>query len=96
MARADLEQLDGMSEVSDGRIRGQATYLKGVELVRSGWVRVSPEWDHDHCEFCWSTFAEASVLPDALHEGFATLDLEHWICPTCFDDFKEEFLWRIP
>ena len=85
-----------MSEVSDWRIRNQATYLKGVVLVRSEWVRPTPAWDHDHCEFCWATFAEAAVLPDALHEGFVTLALDHGICSACFDDFKEEYLWHTP
>jgi hypothetical protein len=85
-----------MSEVSDWRIRSQATYLKGVVLIRAEWVRPTPDWDHDHCQFCWATFAEADILPDALHEGFVTVGLDHWICPACFDDFKEEFLWRIP
>ena len=33
--------------------------------------------------------------PDVLHEGFNTLDGYHWVCPTCFDDFREKFSWKL-
>jgi hypothetical protein len=33
--------------------------------------------------------------PEALHEGYCTLDDYHWICSECFHDFKELFGWRV-
>ena len=57
------------------------------ELVKGGW-------DHDHCEFCWETFAQEGT-PRSLAEGFATEDGYHWICRSCFDDFRERFGWSL-
>jgi hypothetical protein len=34
-------------------------------------------------------------MPDVLREGFATSDDFDWVCPTCFDDFKEELQLKL-
>ena len=62
----------------DWRLRGQEAYLKGVELVRRKYRRYgnNPNWDHDHCEFCWVKFSVADS--DSLNDGYATLDDYHW------------------
>lgn len=78
----------------DWRLCGQEDYLKGVTLQRKRYQRYSSTWDHDHCEFCWAKFAEEDLIPDALHEGYTTADDYHWICESCFEDFKEQFEWR--
>lgn len=33
--------------------------------------------------------------PDVLHEGYCTPDERRWICPTCFRDFREQFMWEL-
>jgi predicted Fe-S protein YdhL (DUF1289 family) len=33
--------------------------------------------------------------PEALHQGYCTLDEYRWICRECFTDFNEMFGWRI-
>ena len=33
--------------------------------------------------------------PNVLQEGYTTEDGYHWICPTCFNDFREHFGWQI-
>src|SRR5262245_20434428 len=33
-------------------------YLHGLEFHRARYVQPSPDWDHDHCHFCWQRFAE--------------------------------------
>ncbi len=58
-------------------------------------MRYSESWDHDHCEFCWAKFAEEILIPDSLHEGYATADNYRWICEACFEDFKDQFGWRL-
>ena len=78
----------------DWRLQGQEKYLKGVTLHRKRYQRYSNTWDHDHCAFCWAEFAEADLIPDALHEGYATADNYYWVCENCFEDFKERFGWR--
>ncbi len=80
---------------TDWRLQGQERYLQGVTLTWRRYQRYSASWDHDHCEFCGTTFAEQELLPEALHEGYTTSDNYHWICRLCFDDFKDRFKWTV-
>ena len=75
----------------DWRLRGQEDYLSGKTLFFRKWRAPKKEWDHDHCEFCWEKFSD---YPDTLHEGYTTEDNYYWICPTCYNDFKEMFKWK--
>jgi hypothetical protein len=66
-----------------------------VESTNKGYEDLEGEkiqqfW-HEHCEFCWEKF---SAHPDTLHEGYATNDDYFWICPTCYQDFREMFQWK--
>lgn len=93
-----------MGADDDWRLGGQETFLQGVALVRKPYKRWSESWDHDHCAFCWAAIMEAddAAEPGAtLTEGYATT-AEHprgenyyWICPRCFEDFKERFGWTV-
>jgi hypothetical protein len=78
----------------DWRLAGQERYLQGATLHRARWTPPRPEWDHDHCEFCWAKFMDAE-LPEILHEGYTTADQSRWVCQSCFEDFKDRFAWRI-
>jgi len=77
---------------SDWRLTNQEKYLKGHRLTLKPWTRTRPDWDHDHCEFCWAKFTDTNS-PNALHEGYATEDNDHWVCKPCFEDFKTSFGW---
>ena len=81
---------------SDWRLTFQERFLKGVTLAHRRYRRyaANPNWDHDHCAFCWAKFM-IEDHPDVLHQGYATLDDYHWICETCFEDFKEKFGWVV-
>jgi len=85
-----------MVDSSDWRLQGQERYLKGVELHWCAYRRYPDnlDWDHDHCQFCWAKFM-VEDFPDAMHEGYCTLDEYHWICSQCFEDFKDMFAWRV-
>jgi hypothetical protein len=83
-----------MSETTDPRITNQKKFLFGVVLKKRTWSRQAPEWDHDHCAFCWAKFSDVDDV-DALHEGYATSDMDHWVCTTCFADFRTHFQWLI-
>ena len=37
----------------------------------------------------------AEDYPQTLHDGYCTLDDDHWICSECFTDFKEMCRWRL-
>jgi hypothetical protein len=79
---------------NDWRIQGQERYLRGAVLRRTRWARPRPSWDHDHCAFCWARFADGG-RPRALRDGWTTPDRRHWVCPRCFEDFRETFGWTV-
>ena len=81
-----------MTNDDDWRLMGQEKYLKGVTLSFQTYRCLRPDWDHDHCAFCSAKFMEAD-LPDILREGYTAENQYHWVCPTCFDDFKDRFEW---
>jgi hypothetical protein len=85
-----------MVDPTDWRLQGQEKYLKGVELRWQVYRHYpeKPDWDHDHCEFCWAKFM-VEDYPDVLHEGYSTPDEYRWVCKGCFEDFKEMFQWRV-
>ncbi len=93
--KLDLRRMTEVQD-SDWRLQGQEVYLAGVELVwrKYGQYPKNPDWDHDHCEFCWAKFM-VEDLPDVLHEGYCIVDQYRWICKGCFDDFRERFRWRV-
>jgi hypothetical protein len=77
---------------SDWRLQGQEAYLTGVTLIRRHWRQSRPNWDHDHCEFCFDKFGASD---DFLQEGWTTPDEYRWVCDRCFGDFRAQFNWRI-
>ena len=85
-----------MLEKDDWRLQGQENYLMGVTLVRRLYRQnpYNPKWDHDHCEFCWEKFSLVDS-ENTIQSGYASLDDYRWICPTCFEDFKNMFKWKV-
>ena len=79
---------------NDWRLGGQDQYLKGVTLLKRTYSRYREGWDHDHCAFCWAKFMDGSGL-GVEHAGYTTLDEKHWVCRTCFADFRERFAWKV-
>jgi hypothetical protein len=67
--------------------------LSGVTLTRKKWIVLTPDWDHDHCEFCLAKFGDADWAD--CREGWTTPDECRWICDTCFADFRERFHWIV-
>ena len=83
-----------MVENDDWRLGGQEKYLQGLVFTREKYKRPSPEWDHDHCQFCWEKFMEEG-FEGTLHEGYVSKEGDRWVCFQCFDDFKEKFQFRL-
>ncbi|MFN8037186.1 MAG: hypothetical protein U0V73_14760 [Acidimicrobiia bacterium] len=80
----------------DWRLTNQEAYLRGRRLRWSTYVGPRPDWDHDHCEFCWAKFAAADVDDEVMGEGYVNDDDErHWICSECFEDFHDRFGWIV-
>lgn len=85
---------------NDWRLQGQEKYLLRRALKWSVWTPYREGWDHDHCSFCW---AKISDRPFDEHDEHVQLsaawvttdDNYSWICPTCFDDFRQRFEWSV-
>ncbi|HET6336003.1 MAG TPA: hypothetical protein VFG30_22405 [Polyangiales bacterium] len=76
----------------DWRRNGQEEHLLGRRLFFKQYRRYSETWEHDHCEFCNAKFSEND---GDLHEGYTTEDNYYWISTDCFEDFKDEFQWKV-
>lgn len=83
--------------------RGQPGAPKGTRFRWREYVAPKPEWNHDHCLFCWAKFVPRSEegkewLSRDTHTiyfaGYATVEPSgsgfEWVCPSCFDDFAAE------
>ena len=83
------------SSGADPRLTGQEGYLAGAILVRKRYQPYRDDWEHDHCAFCWKKFSD----PD--DEGYTTTEQDptganyHWVCTSCFEDFKQRFGWTV-
>lgn len=89
-----------MVEKDDWRLNGQESYLKDIlkdiPLYFIPFRPLSEQWDHEHCVFCWAKFY---LHPECLQEGYCTRPQNSrdadWICPECYEDFKEMFGWKL-
>jgi hypothetical protein len=76
---------------------------KGTHFRWREYVAPRPDWDHDHCLFCWAKFVPRSEegkewLGRDSHtiyfDGYATVEPSEpgceWVCQRCFNDFSEE------
>lgn len=79
--------------MGDWRI-DNAKWTRGAVLHFRKYAAYREGWEHDHCEACWAKFAE-SGSPETLSEGYVTDDNYRWICPSCFQDLKEDMGWRL-
>ena len=81
-----------------GRSRGlrPREIYPGSDLEWRAWSSEKPDWDHDHCEFCWVHFGDHIFSDDAdtQLEGWGTPDGDHWVCRTCFADFRDAFQFQ--
>jgi hypothetical protein len=100
-----------MPSADDWRRRWQEDYLRGATLTWRRYQALSANWEHEHCEFCWAKFLDANYSPvhaetlksdpEVLAEGYTEAPGgsqpagEHWICPQCFEDFRDEFGWTV-
>ena len=77
----------------DWRLTNQEEFLAGRMLAWRRWSAARPGSDHDHCEFCWAEFGDQAD-DEVVNEGWTTVeDSYHWVCPACFEDFRERFGW---
>lgn len=81
--------------LTSGPVRGREEELKNIPLYYIPFRPWTKQWDHEHCVFCWAKFY---LHPECLQEGYCTRPVHtrdaDWICPECYQDFKELFRWR--
>lgn len=66
-------------------------FMIGTRLKKSIYP-ASPIDDHEHCTMCGAKF---SAHQGDIHEGYVTLDGQHWICSECLNDYSEEYGWIV-
>lgn len=83
-----------MIEEDDWRLRGDPDPLQGRLFRWATWWSSGPGWDHDHCDYCG---AGISNLPgDDYDSAWVTADDNYyWVCPVCFEDFRERFGFQV-
>lgn len=82
-----------MVSKDDWRRQGQEEYLMGAKLCHvRAYHPPSPDWDHEHCAFCWEKIGEYEGCE---HSGYCTVDTGHWLCEECFRDFADEFQFTV-
>ncbi|HUC25784.1 MAG TPA: hypothetical protein VMA73_24005 [Streptosporangiaceae bacterium] len=84
--------------MDDWRLMGQEAYLQGRQLTLQVWHPYREGWDHDHCAFCQRHISVPLACDDenAVDRGHATEDRYHWVCESCFADFRTRFSWTTP
>ena len=70
----------------DWRFQNQNKYLRNMTFRYKKYDIPYPE--HSHCEFCSIKFGAGGDI----QEGFTNENNDRWICPECFNDFKEMLL----
>lgn len=82
--------------LTTGPVIGIEEELKNIPLYYIPFQPLSAQWDHEHCAFCWDKFY---LNETCLQEGYCTHPQNtrsaHWICPACYEDFKEMFGWTL-
>lgn len=76
---------------NDWRLTNQEEYLFGRTLTLKKFIPIKT--DHEHCEFCWEKIMNENH-PDIIREAYVTNDEYYWVCPDCYNNFKEMFKWK--
>ena len=74
---------------NDWRLTNQKKRLYQKKLLHIPYEQPNERLDHEHCAFCWDKIDKSTPI------AYATEDKNHWICETCFNDFKEMFEWEV-
>ncbi len=78
--------------MNDWRLTNQKKYLMNKLLLMKNYKDRTSSTDHDHCEFCLDKFSEDK---QDINIGYCTEDCYYWICPNCYNDFKDLFQWKL-
>lgn len=68
--------------------------LQGVTLTLKQFEVKKENWDHEHCSLCWQKIMD-SDSPEVERFGYTDEEEFEWICPDCFETFREKFSWIV-
>ena len=85
--KAYAEKNNFYTKIVNDAVRFVKEHRRGEEYLEG--ERVQAFW-HEHCEFCWE-----KLTTDMDTDFYCTEDFYRWICPTCFQDFREKFQWKV-
>lgn len=69
-------------------------HLAGLVLRWKKYQQRSPDWDHDHCEFCGDKFME-EVDGKMFNAGWTDDEQNNWICSDCFEKNKDKYQFKV-
>ena len=73
----------------DWRLDGKDNWPAEREFRWVPWFSKQPDWDHDHCAFCWAEFAAIATEHAPLAAGWLAVDDDAtWVCPECMEAFR--------
>jgi hypothetical protein len=83
----------------DYRLDSIKPWMEKLTWHYSPYKQPSPDWDHDHCIFCWRRLAEPTAGFNDADDGFADDGDYHWMCAECFrdlfDHLKDRLQWDL-
>jgi len=82
-----------MIKKNDWRLEANKSFLENEVFRYLNFAKEYEDTEHDHCIFCkYKTF---SSNKEHLQWGYAstTRNGYWWVCPECFEDFKEIKGW---
>lgn len=78
----------------DWRILNQDEYLLNEKFLKINSYEFKKQFKderlfHEHCDFCFDKIEKLDMFK--YKYAYMTRCLNTWICPVCFDDFKDKF-----
>jgi hypothetical protein len=96
--KCEGSELRRTKRLADFYLKDRGSDLKDATLHRRNYFLWQPNWDHDHCEFCATTFLVPGYAPedsDVEREGWTTDDEYEWVCDQCFRWLRDQFKWKV-
>lgn len=59
------------------------------------WMRADVPRCHEHCDCCSSTGCPESDHQPDWTWGYCTFQDDFWMCPRCFEQFRELMCWHV-
>ncbi|MDE7181874.1 MAG: hypothetical protein K2O41_02420 [Clostridia bacterium] len=86
-----------MMHNQDWRIETYRGHLNGETFSLKDFVSTATN-NHEHCVFCWRKITDLNI-EECDREGYCAFNSKtgqaNWVCKGCFNDFKEQFNFKL-